>query len=87
MRPGIVDMSHDVIRVEENHCEKLPVTRHTDNQQLSSTEDAIYDTPSKIDPPAQQSDEPRSATDLMDSRLATPRASSIDRSRVLLSVM
>ena len=67
-------------KVSVNSCEKLRDTTHTDSKLSTNTEDANYVTPSKINPPAQQSDEPRSATDIVESRLATPRNSSIDRS-------
>ena len=71
-----------VNEVDGNTCGQLQGSDTSACRQVHSpTKDAVLDTPSKLVPLAQQSDEPRSATDWEESRLATPRSSQdIDKS-------
>jgi hypothetical protein len=79
-------------RVRKTTCDRLSSNvAKTEKQVESHTKDGrVQVTPSKTKPPAHQTDDPRSATDLENSRLDTPRASheiSIDSSSAASCLM
>jgi hypothetical protein len=63
-------------KVRKTPCSLSSNDASTARQEALHTKDGtVQVTPSKTKPPAHQTDDPRSATDLEDSRLDTPRAS------------